>query len=375
MKKIAAIIAFIGLYSSFAQQPITLTRADFPKPTSGSQLPDSVQYIALTRPNKAPTTISGANESWSINYTGTPRFQNFLPMSATPLVFQVAFLTCDYAQPLANGTSNNGFSGGLNATDMYEYFNYTSGNSRLESKGFGANVTMPGSTTALPLAAVFSSPDVLYRFPLNYGDMDSSTSGFDVSIPGTPIGTVQIKRDQKRVNHVDAWGSITLPSGTFDVLRVQSVIDRIDSFKSGMFTYGTPSKPAEYKWIAAGKKIPVLQINGTIDPANNTFNSSNGMMWTEQPTGINDIADGSMELIAFPNPFMENIAISYTLLQKEKVTIIVNNSMGQKVAEFHFDKAAGNHADILPIQQLPKGNYHIICIAGQKTIAVKTVKF
>lgn len=85
--------------------------------------------------------------------------------------------------------------------------------------------------------------------------------------------------------------------------------------------------------------------------------------------------EGSMDLIAFPNPFMENIAISYTLSQKEKVTIIVNNSIGQKVAEFHFDKAAGNHADVLPIQQLPKGNYHIICIAGQKTIAVKTVKF
>jgi hypothetical protein len=125
---------FLPLYT-FSQ--ITLTRADFPRPTSNSPLPDSVLYSNVNGGTPTAHTMNGTNVIWNEStLTGTPTYQQFLPMSATPIIFQLLFHSCDYAQPLLNG----GNVAGNTLTDAFEYYDYASSDSRLQVKGFGGNI-------------------------------------------------------------------------------------------------------------------------------------------------------------------------------------------------------------------------------------------
>lgn len=217
-KKIFSLIFLLSNYS-FIQAQISITRADMPCPAANCGL-DSVLFTTVPPvQNTIDINTTGASSIWNILplQNGTTSYQKFYPVNMTPIDFQLAFLGSDYAQPLL-GNQN---LVGLPVSDAYEFYNYAANSSRLEIKGFAAHMALQG--IPFPLLGVYSSPDVLYRFPLNFGDTDSSTSSYSVSVPPTtPFAT--IKRQQKRVNLVDGWGSLTTPAGNFDVLRVKSDI-------------------------------------------------------------------------------------------------------------------------------------------------------
>lgn len=374
MKQLILLFSVFASMQAMAQTPITLTRADFPKPTANSPLPDSVLYTTANGANTTAETINGVSQSWSeAGLVGTTAYQSFLPMSATPFVFQATFYGSDFAQPLLAGAS----VAGQVASDAYEYYDYS--NSKLQIRGFGANVTIPGTTLPLPLPAIYANGnyDVVYVFPINYGNLDSSTCNFNITVPITlpVLGSVNfnVKRDQKRVNNVDAWGSVTTPAGTFDVLRVVSTIDRIDSFKSTLFTFGTPSNPVEYKWLAAGKKIPVLQING--NNIAGVFTKTNTTFWGAGAVATSNVISNLNSLIAYPNPVIDNATISFSLKTSSNVDVEVVSITGEKVAHFHFNKQAGTYTETLPLQNLKQGNYLISCKAGTEILSSKMIKY
>ena len=377
MKKVLSILGLLAAFTTNAQTPITLSRIDFPCPSAATcGLPDSVLFTNVPLSgNSVNTATSGANSTWNMAAltNGTVAYQNFFPMSGTPLIFQLVFLSCDYAQPLLG----NNAIGNLPITDAYEYYNYAGTNSsRLEIKGFGAYVTIPGQTTALPLPAIYNSADVIYQFPITFGNTDSSLSGYSVSIPlGATIGNITIKRNQKRVNEVDGWGSITTPAGTFDVLRVKASIDRIDSIITGIFPIGFPSKPIEYKWLGKGKKIPVLQVNGTMNGS--TFAPSAITYWGQMPfpAALPEISS-TADMTIFPNPSSDNATIRYTLTASSDIDMYISDAEGKLVGQFHFkNQSAGTHNEILPVAALAQGAYTIKCISAKEVIASKFVKF
>ncbi len=350
---------------------ITLTRADFPRPSANSILPDSVLYSNVNGGTPTSHNLPGMNMIWNEStLTGTPRYQQFLSMSATPLIFQLLFLSCDYAQPLLNG----GNVAGNTLTDAYEYYDYASSDSRLQVKGFGGNIFIPGQAIAIPLPALYSSPDIIYKFPMLYGNKDSSVSGFDVTLPlGGIIGDIQLKRNQKRVNEVDGWGRLTIPSGgTYDVLRHVSKIDRIDSFITGFFPIGIPTKPIEYKWLGQGMKVPVLQINGNQNGNNVTI--TNTTYWGGYPVGLNT-GFNSTNATLYPNPANNQCAIEFSLNHSSDVDIYIYSINGTLMGEFHFaNMKAGKCNELLPLNSLASGSYQVVCKTNQQTILQKLIK-
>lgn len=340
-----------------AKAQITLTRADFPKPTASSPLPDSVLYSNVSNPGAATShTIDGVNAVWNeSSLTGNPAWQQFLPVSSTPLIFQFVFLGSDYAQPLLNG---GGVAGGT-LSDAYEYYDYATADGKLQVRGFGGNLLIPGQTVAIPLPAVYSSPDVLFTFPMQFGNTDSSLSGFNVTLPlGGIIGDVTVKRTQKRVNWVDAWGRITLPTGaSYDVLRHVSRINRIDSLITAFFPAGFPSRPIEYRWLAQGMKIPVLSETGTrTGSGNNTSVTINAATYLGGwPTGVSETMSAAMKV--FPNPAQGPITIEWPEGGGAlNLTLYALN--GSPVARFGFLTRMGEPVrEVLPLAGLPAGTY------------------
>ena len=355
MKKI--VLPLFGLILGLnAQAQITLTRADFPKPTGASPLPDSVMYTNVTAGTPTSHQNTGTNIAWTEpDLGGTQAYQSFIPVSSTPILFQASFIGSDYAQPLING---GGLAGGA-LSDAYEYYDYANNSNRLQIRGFGGNVTIPGVPTVLPIPAVFNSPDVLFNFPLNYGDKDSSNSGFSVTIPTNslplpiPIGDVTIKRIQKRVNEVDGWGTLTLANGiTYDVLRHVSKINRIDSLKTSLTNLGFPSQPIEYRWLGTQKKIPVMQINGTVANGNVTVTNIT-LLGSVYPASVNN-SNAFMPISVYPNPSSDVLHVDCPNGTGDWQIQLVD-MMGRRCAQFHFK--AGNTSATIPVQGLAAGQY------------------
>jgi hypothetical protein len=110
-----------------------------------------------------------------------------------------------------------------------------------------------------PLPAKYDVPDKYYQFPMNPGTNWSSTSNFEISIPDFAYLGIQ----KSRTSIVDGWGTLITPFGTFQTLRVKSMITEYDSIYIDSISMGIPllRNITEYKWLAKDQGIPVLQIN------------------------------------------------------------------------------------------------------------------
>jgi PKD repeat protein len=143
--------------------------------------------------------------------------------------------------------------GPITLKNIWDFYKTSSTKFSLEGTGF--------STSGLPLASDYTDPDELYYFPLNYNDIDSGTFYVNTSIPA--VGSYI--QSGKRKNTVDGWGKITTPFGMLDVIRVKSVVTETDTVKVTFGGFPIPPIPVpnnriEYKWLAKGVHIPILEI-------------------------------------------------------------------------------------------------------------------
>lgn len=116
--------------------------------------------------------------------------------------------------------------------------------------------------SGIPVPIIFSSPDVIYELPLDYGDVSASNSGYELNIPSLAY----YGYSQERNNEVDGWGTIATPAGVFEALRVKSTVAGHDTIAVDTLSVGfNIDRPVtrEYKWLAQGIRVPVLQINTT----------------------------------------------------------------------------------------------------------------
>lgn len=178
-------------------------------------------------------------------------------VTSTPFLYQFYFnnaiLYPAYAASFAIKGPNLNLAA-VSLTNIYNYFKKDAGAYR--DVGFGATITgLPASIRRIPI-------DVVHIFPLEYGDMDTSFSAFELEVPTLAF----IRQEQTRYNEVDGWGMLQLPGGMYPVLRVKSRLMRTDSiFINATGTGFTLPEPetVEYKWIAPGMDQPVLLITTT----------------------------------------------------------------------------------------------------------------
>jgi hypothetical protein len=136
-------------------------------------------------------------------------------------------------------------------TDPYNFYYKSTDSYRL--RGIGMKVA------GFPTSIGMNHSDTIYRFPMNYGDADTSHSDYKVNVP--QLGTYVHK--QIRYNKVDGWGTLITPFGTFQTLRQVSEIRGSDSLYIDTLNFGFKIDndiQREYKWIGKGDKEPLLVI-------------------------------------------------------------------------------------------------------------------
>ncbi|HET6227556.1 MAG TPA: gliding motility-associated C-terminal domain-containing protein [Bacteroidia bacterium] len=242
------LLLFLLLLFAHARGQITVTNADMPNAND-----EILLSIKNTLTNFKPA-LTGPNYTWDYStlVPDSQRTEKMVAPGTTGYPF-VGFAST-YAIPDLNPDPFPFILLGTAPTNVYNFYKKSTSQLTISIQGITMNTT--------PLPIFLNPADVIYKFPLTYGNKDSSNSGYENMLPGFGY----FKKSQKRVNTVDGWGTLKTPFGTFDVIRVKSVIFVTDSIHSDSLGFGLniplPTK-YEYKWLAKGSKLPILEIDAT----------------------------------------------------------------------------------------------------------------
>lgn len=254
IQKSTIITCIILLFSIVSSSQTTITSSDMPAPG------DEMLFGVRVQPGAAINgfTNAGAGQTW--NFSSITSDDEQLNRFISPTSSEIQFICIavfnnpldpahdatvtrpgpDMSDPMQN----------IQITNVFEFFKTS--DSTFSMVGRSSNVN------GIPTCVRTNPVDVMYRFPLNFGDTISSYSEFEINIPG--IGYLGQTLD--RLSVADAWGTIHTPIGSFDALRVKSTLMFTDSiyYQSMGIGFKIPHTETHYTWLTNDLRFPVFVI-------------------------------------------------------------------------------------------------------------------
>ncbi|MBK7566933.1 MAG: T9SS type A sorting domain-containing protein [Bacteroidetes bacterium] len=227
-----------------------------------------------------------------------------------------------------------------------------------------------GIIAGIPFPIGYDETETIFEFPATYNDNTNSETGFDIDIPGIATWTEQ----RSRTNEIDGWGSITIPGGTFDVLRMRSEILITDNIVYADVPYEITYTTIEYRWMAKENGIPILQINaqeilGVETTTQVIYKSGDAVdIITDQPSN-------NFNLFIAENPVMDelNFSINFPQVAAENLQIIISDITGRIMENKSLLCNEGENNFIENIDQLSPGIYFLSLY--QSGNILKNIKF
>lgn len=325
----------------FAQ--ITITSADMPN--AG----DSIRVSVTNSIGGVDPTLSDTNYFWDFSAL-TPNVQQFEKFDS-PTTFTSPFNLLFNPFNTSYGKNNYGFTtiplpGGVSITAAYDFLKESS----TALKQIGAGYTVNGA----PIPFLYSSVDVIYKFPMHYSNTDSCDYKYGLQIPSMGY----YGETGHRVNLVDGWGTLKTPYGSFQTLRVKSAIKAIDTIYVTNFGIGTNvNRPLKYefKWLAIGKEIPVLEIDANVVGSNLTITNVQYIdsVRAVPQVGIAENPNDKFNLIVYPNPCIDNVWAQYNLFRSSEIKISILDMLGKTIATISDEtQTAGTHQKLIKMTDL-----------------------
>ena len=350
-----AFVAISLISQMLLNAQITINSSDMPYPN------DTIRISTGLNLDFIDYTETGEDFTWDFSDL-MPVFQTidtFISPSQTPFIYQIFFvqysnLAKRYIQDLPIPD--------FELSNVYYY--YKNSDSQYDNVGYAASIN------GLPLPVRFSSPDVLYRFPFEYGNQDSSVSGIEYNIPGT--GYLLI--DRKRKNTVDGWGTLITPYGSFEVLRMISEVTEYDSVYIDSLETGVPVNRnyLEYKWLAKGKKIPLLQITSDLSGLIVTYQDSARINFDN----VNEYIVKYESLKIYPNPASSELFVEFDLIRQGDLNIDIYDISGKQLYNKSMvDLANGVNRIMINLKNLSlaDGTYLITIRADDQMVSRKVI--
>ena len=311
MKNISLTFVSIFILALSVQAQITITQADLP--AAGDTFRVSIGDIFQANIDPVPT---GANHTWDFSML-TPTAQNVdsIVDEAYPgSTFGLVFIDISFNPNRANQAQRAEIFGGIppipgaNISNIYNF--YYKNSSQYKQVGIGANL----GGQDVPLA--FDNKDIIYNFPLNYNDIDSCDADATLSLTG--LGYYGFT--QHRVSTVEGWGTLITPYGSFNTIKVKSVITGHDTLYLDTLGQGFGADRQlvnEYKWLGAGSGIPLLQINTTITGPSEVITSIR-YQDSIRPVfaGLNEIKQDMEFIEVTPNPVSDECVVKVNLQRR-----------------------------------------------------------
>lgn len=285
----------------------------------------------------------------------TQSVDSFVAVSETPLFYQLLFFfTANLAQQEFEFDQFPGFE----ITDSYRF--YKNSSASFKEVGFGV------SLNGIPLPTLYDDADVIYKFPVEYENVDSSYSSYDFSIPGLGY----YGGWKKRKNEVDGWGEVSTPYGTFEALRMKTYVYQYDSLYIDSLGFGLPiyRELTEYRWLSEDQGLPILQVtdNGILQTA--AYIDS---VRTILAVAAEDISE--QKLHVYPNPVSSSINVQTNLPVGKDYHVELFNLQGQRVFVQNGIITDPTLTIHLKGKNITSGNYTMKLISGNEVYVSKII--
>jgi hypothetical protein len=200
--------------------------------------------------------------------------------------------------------------------------------------------------------------DLILEFPATLGT--SWTSNYTVTSTPFP-GSTQFD-STSRSSMVDAWGTVQLPTGSFNCLRVRDDEISIYNFYIGSILQSSDTIATyTYSWIAEQEGW-LAEVVSMEDEPNPNFSLAEGVTFRTTSTGLKGNQSPSINDFVlyqnYPNPFNPTTRIEYSLSRSTDLEITIYNLLGEKIQVlFSGKQEAGNHSVEFSGKDLPSGIY------------------
>lgn len=211
----------------------------------------------------------------------------------------------------------------------------------------------------------FFNPPQWLQLPYHYEDNHTAT--FTETSYGGAYADGMLNDSSMSVSHInmtlviDAWGTITTPAGTFQVLRSKTTESSVDSLfswvdNSWQFMSVNQFSYISYDWIA--------KDYGYVASLTTDGSTATGLTFMISQTMVNNsnIQVPENQLTVFPNPATDHITISATV-QPDKVNIYNINGQLQ---------ITSTNQKVIDVSDLSQGVYIVKAIKGNQ---VSTTRF
>ena len=245
MKTKTLLLISLLFSSMFSIAQITIDRNDMPNEN------DTIRISTSLTANGIDYTLTGEDYTWDFSslISINQRVDTFCSVLSTPFIYQLVFLY-PFVSTIASPRGGFDLIPNLQVSDYYQY--YKESNSSFKDVGFGVTFN------EIPIPIKYDEADVLYNFPMQFGNTNTSNSGFEINIPSL----IYLSIEKQRTNFVDGWGTLITPYGSFEVLRLKSEIVEHDSIYIDSLGFGFPIDRTyiEYKWLGKEQGLPLLSI-------------------------------------------------------------------------------------------------------------------
>lgn len=358
MKNIGLLCLFgMGLLLPGKTQ-ITITNAVFPA------VGDTLFYALDDQPGTLVMTPPGGPQQWD--------FTNLQPYMAWEEVFQAAGAgSVSSSFPTASLVSRPG-NGNVEA-----YLKVSA--QEVSLLGFSGGSTY---TFGLGLVPQFNPPIVQSRAPVNFFDINQISSGLllpfspDIlpgvnQLPIAPPDSMRIRIAISRLDVVDAWGTLAIPGGAFDVLRQKRTeyretrldakipplgwlditdvaIQNLQLSSLGVDTTVT------YQFLNGQSKEPIAVVT-----TDNTQLRAGSVQYKNLniSTGVKKQEGAIAALAVFPNPAEDVLQVRAGSLAGGDHSVLIYTILGQEVYRKACSETAGQLEEELDISSLEKGVY------------------
>jgi len=347
MKKVVFLsMLFVSLVLSAFSQPL-IDQNDMPN------IGDTIRVGTTININGIDYTLTGQDFLWdfsSLNYL-SQRVDTFVGITSTPIAYQFDFnnpLDQTHKATIAQPRPDINQMPSIQFTDVFNFFKETSAS--YTQVGFGAKIN------GVPMPIKYDNPDVLYKFPLTIGDLDSSEFSYNMQIPALGY----YGETKKRVNFVDGWGTIITPLDTFHAVRVLSTSYIHDTIHIDSLGIGFPQDKTEkeYKWLTDTMGIPVLKVIETSGIGGGT--SVEYIIKYVNSSGFSSYENSLTFFTIYPNPACENTNIYFSTRKSSEIEFHIFDITGRNVKTISGKEfPAGFHSLPLTTGNLQKGIYFI----------------
>lgn len=209
-------------------------------------------------------------------------------------------------------------------------------------------------------AMTYTNPETVMKYPFAYSNWNADS--FSGSYSGISISGNMIVA-------ADAYGTLLLPSGSYNTLRVKSQEHYTISYSTGSVTVDVTA----YSWYTATDRSPVMQyLTGT--ESGSVTNYDKYITVNAEVVGISEAHKDDAFLSVYPNPAHGSCTVNYSLDASAAVSVTITDISGREIMNVSKGiQPAGSRSETIDLSSVAAGSY-IVKLNYGNGIAYKKIQ-